>query len=104
MAKKDFRKELGGIGGGAMGLIRPTTATEPPQQVKAAAAATGSNKKKKVCLTLCEENLLKLKTIGANNGLPINSLIDKAISRAIEQYEKANGEIIITNSKIDDIF
>lgn len=102
MAKKDFRKELGGIGGGAMGLLRPTTATEQPQQVKA--AATGSNKKKKVCLTLCEENLLKLKTIGANNGLPLNTLIDKAISRAIEQYEKANGEIIITNNRIEDIF
>lgn len=108
MAKKDFRKELSGIGGGAMGLIQPTTATtEQPQQVATPkTTATGNNQKKKVCFTLNEEYIKKLKIIGNNNNIPLGTLIDKAISKAIEQYEQANGQIIIKENKkqIEDIF
>ena len=102
MAKKDLKKGLASISRGALGLMQPTTTATPVEKPQ----PSSTQARKKICVSLNTTNLEKLKTIGAENGFPLNSLIDQAISRAIEQYEKAHGEIKLktTTTTIETIF
>lgn len=99
MAKKDqFLKS------GLDGLFGDKSAKESKPETKKAqdtkeSPAQRETKFVKVCTLVADDKMEKLRIIAATSGLSIKDVLDAAIGKALDTYEKKNGPIVLPEIK-----